>query len=248
MKAYFIIWVFFIGFIFASNNDEEQQVDKSRFTQLLSNHLLFDHYDKAFNQLSRKISQQFREALQVKLRHLSENKVHTPVDVQILKRQLRGAVGSFVEDKLPSILTSRYNTTDLQYQLDKIISKHCPSNQHIVSQECLMQHKDLVLAKIEKLTLLEFQNTLKRVNKYDLPRLFEKTRAQIAGIIIHFNQHTMSKDTRLELRVKQKNNNGNISKRLATTTSALWITDEMVHDFIRVANHSDNEEGEENSI
>jgi hypothetical protein len=91
MRACFVIWIFFIGLIFANN--EKQQVDKSRFTQLLSNHLLFDHYDKAFNQLSRKISQQFREALQIRLRHLSENKAHAPVDVQILKRQLRGAVG-----------------------------------------------------------------------------------------------------------------------------------------------------------
>lgn len=104
------------------------------------------------------------------------------------------------------------------------------------------------MTDIEKLALLGFQNTLKHANKYGLPRLFEKTRAQIAGIIIHFNQHTMDKDARLELRVKQKSNNGPFSKRVATTTSALWITDEMVQDFMLVANHRDHEEEERHGV
>lgn len=77
-------------------------MDINRFTQLLSNHLLFDHLDKAYLQLSRRISFQFRDAIQVKVKKMKPQKTITtmkatvmipPVDVQILKRQLKGAVG-----------------------------------------------------------------------------------------------------------------------------------------------------------
>jgi hypothetical protein len=86
---------------------QKTDVDINRFTQLLSNHLLFDHFDKAYYQLSRKISYQFRDAIQVKVKKIKSKTTTTttvtssastalvspPVDVQILKRQLKGAVG-----------------------------------------------------------------------------------------------------------------------------------------------------------
>lgn len=96
-----------------NNNIQNDDVDMNRFTQLLSNHLLFDHFDKAYLQLSKKISFQFRDAIQVKVKKIKSKKssksssirsssistaaaaviVPPPVDVQILKRQLKGAVG-----------------------------------------------------------------------------------------------------------------------------------------------------------
>jgi hypothetical protein len=91
---------------FCPTNSNEV-VDINRFTQLLSNHLLFDHFDKAYLQLSRKISFQFRDAIQVRVKKIKTSKskepvtnkaaaviiTPPPVDVQILKRQLKGAVG-----------------------------------------------------------------------------------------------------------------------------------------------------------
>lgn len=84
-------------------------VDINRFTQLLSNHLLLDHFQKAYSQLSKKISFQFRDAIGLRVRKIKSKKSkgtttttpsHTskllqqpPVDVQMLKRQIRGAVG-----------------------------------------------------------------------------------------------------------------------------------------------------------
>lgn len=82
-----------------SNTFCNDAVDINRFSQLLSNHLLFDHLDKAFNLLSKRISFQFRDAIQVKVKKVkSQTKTAShsmipPVDVQILKRQLKGAVG-----------------------------------------------------------------------------------------------------------------------------------------------------------
>ena len=83
-----------------SNTVDQTVVDTARFTRLLSNHLLFDHFDKAYTQLAKKISYQFRDAIQVKVKKTKSKSsapkdvmLLPPVDVQILKRQLKGAVG-----------------------------------------------------------------------------------------------------------------------------------------------------------
>lgn len=130
MKIYthFISLIWAISLVFASSfasnvdlsntfllqtndNNQNHNIDVHRFTQLLSNHLLFDHFDKAYLQLSRKISFQFRDAIQVKVKKIKSKGssssrsmsststaaaavvIQPPVDVQILKRQLKGAVG-----------------------------------------------------------------------------------------------------------------------------------------------------------
>ncbi|OAD06738.1 hypothetical protein MUCCIDRAFT_160371 [Mucor lusitanicus CBS 277.49] len=257
----------------AKDNNQNHNIDVHRFTQLLSNHLLFDHFDKAYLQLSRKISFQFRDAIQVKVKKIkskgssSSSKsststaaaavvVQPPVDVQILKRQLKGAVGSFVEDKLPAILTNRYNTTSLQNQLDDLLFQYCPdtrtNQQRTVSHQCLLENRELFLQDIYSYTTYELQSTLLKVNEFDLPRLFEKTRAQISGILIHFNQHTLDKNHhRLELKIKASK-----APAVAIDDTSLslppsyydnnkfrnWITPEMILDFITTVTHSDNEE------
>ena len=87
------------------NNDELFSVDVARYAQLLSTHLLFDHLDNAFYMLSKKISLQFRDSIQVNVNLTPQSKqeiqiqdndlssLSPPVDVQILKGQLKGAVG-----------------------------------------------------------------------------------------------------------------------------------------------------------
>ncbi|KAI8642194.1 hypothetical protein BD408DRAFT_432623 [Parasitella parasitica] len=247
----------------------------SRFTHLLSNHLLFDHFDKAYLQLSRKISFQFRDAIQVKVKKIkskgpgsssvSSNSnspastvaaVPPPVDVQILKRQLKGAVGSFVEDKLPAILTNRYNTTSLQNQLDELLYQYCPSiykhQQRTISYQCLLDNQESFFQDIYSYTTYELQSTLLKVNEYDLPRLFEKTRAQISGILIHFNQHTLDRNHhRLELKIKAAKTSSvppegtSLSLPASYSNSKFrnWISPEMILDFVTTVTHSDNEEG-----
>ncbi|KAI8992671.1 hypothetical protein BDB01DRAFT_446125 [Pilobolus umbonatus] len=213
-----------------SHYHKENTVDLSRFTQLLHNHLLFDHYEQAFHQLSRKISMQFRDSIHVKMKKTSKvDVIVSPVDVQVLKRQLRGAVGSFVEDKLPYILNNRYKVSNLQSELDTIIYHHCP---HLpnngVTYDCLSENREGLLMEIQSYTNKHIQSTLSLINQDDLPKLFEKTRAQISGILTHFNKHTMT-DHRLELKNKQ-------------FADRVWITDEMIDEFISIINHTDSEE------
>ncbi|KAI8363851.1 hypothetical protein EDC96DRAFT_213178 [Choanephora cucurbitarum] len=219
-----------------STTANQQTVDTARFSRLLSNHLLFDHFDKAYTQLAKKISYQFRDAIQVKVKKIKSSApkdvMLPPVDVQILKRQLKGAVGSFIEDKLPAILTNRYDVSTLQNHIDQLLRSYCPQEERM----CILEHKDIILRQVLLYTTQELQLTLYKVNDFDLPRLFEKTRAQISGILIHFNQHTMdSKYHRLELKIKSAHN--------TSLPVADWITPEMMQDFISTIHHTDTEEG-----
>ncbi|KAI8387549.1 hypothetical protein BD560DRAFT_382834 [Blakeslea trispora] len=234
----------------ANQNAQPQQiaVDTARFTRLLSNHLLFDHFDKAYSQLAKKISYQFRDAIHVKVKKTKSKSsmpkdvmLLPPVDVQILKRQLKGAVGSFIEDKLPAILTNRYNVSTLQNYIDQLLRHHCPQEEHM--HQCILVNKELILTQVRHYTTQELQSTLLKVNEFDLPRLFEKTRAQISGILIHFNQHTMdSEHHRLELKIKTVPSNSTLPDTLENR-SRDWITSEMMLDFISTINHTDTEEG-----
>lgn len=264
MKWWVFIYLFIYGVIAntvdLSDTFCSDSVDINRFSQLLSNHLLFDHLDKAYAQLSKRISFQFRDAIQVKVKKvksttttISSTKkasvMQPPVDVQILKRQLKGAVGckfymyiiyrqitntwvkiAFVEDKLPGILTTQYNPSHLTRQLDHLLYQYCPDKQlGMVSQQCLLDHRELILAEMERYTTSQLASTLVRVNTLDLPRLFEKTRAQISGILVHFNQNMMDKTFyRLELKIKKR-------------TVDHWITPTMVQEFITTLNHTDHE-------
>lgn len=75
---------------------EEFSVDVDRFAHLLSNHFLFDHLEYAFYLLSKRVSVQFRDSINVDVRLLSspESEPFNPsVDINILKGQLEGAVG-----------------------------------------------------------------------------------------------------------------------------------------------------------
>ncbi|KAG2216985.1 hypothetical protein INT45_007670 [Circinella minor] len=132
------------------NNDELFSVDVSRYAQLLSTHLLFDHLDNAFYMLSKKISLQFRNSIQVNvnLTPQSQQEIQTqendlsslssPVDVQILKGQLKGAVGSFIEDKFP-VVWSRHavalDRASLQSYIEHVVYKLCPEQQQEQEQE-----------------------------------------------------------------------------------------------------------------
>lgn len=102
----------------------------------------------------------------------------------------------------------------------------------MVSQQCLLDNRELFLSEIDRYTTQELELTLLQVNEFDLPRLFEKTRAQISGILIHFNQDIMDKNYyRLELKIKKT--------RMIRND---WITPQMVEEFIATVNHTDNEQ------
>ncbi|CAO3697970.1 unnamed protein product [Rhizopus stolonifer] len=210
-----------------------ESVDLNRFSHLLSNHFIYEHFDKAYSQLARRVSLKFRNSVQIKLKKESNTQnITSPVDVQILTRQLKGAVSSFIEDKLLAILT-RHDTTHLQNQLDSLIYDHCSHSIYknvLMSPSCLLEHQDIFLLKIHEYMNQHVHDILIGVNEYDMPRLFEKTRAQISEILIHFNQNTMNPF------------HHQLEWYHTYNKDTFWITSDMIQEFISIINHAEEEE------
>jgi hypothetical protein len=89
--------------------DADFEVDLSRFSQLLSVHLLFDHFENAVTNLAEKVSRRFQETIQFSILYGNGDSDIIPeddaknemlFDIQVLKGQIRGAVGC----KLPGFL------------------------------------------------------------------------------------------------------------------------------------------------
>lgn len=91
----------------SEENTEEAidfQVDLNRFSQLLSVHLLFDHFENAVANLSKKVSRRFQETIQFSILYgngdsdiITDDSTNMSnemtFDIQVLKGQIQGAVG-----------------------------------------------------------------------------------------------------------------------------------------------------------
>lgn len=116
---------------------------------------------------------------------------------------------------------SGYNTKELQPKIDGVIHDYCPLSQ----KECIIEYSEDIYHRVEQLTSRELELSLLKLNEFEIPRLFEKTRAQITTIIQHFNQHTMDKKHRLELKIKQNR------------PILHWITRDMIQESILHKEH-----------
>ncbi|KAI8374225.1 uncharacterized protein BYT42DRAFT_575523 [Radiomyces spectabilis] len=192
----------------------EFSVDLNLFSQLLSTHLLFDHLDNTLNLLSKKISRHFQEAIHitVKVRNVDPGS-STSVDMQILEGQLKGAVGSYIEDQLPELWnlhTSALDKIALQSYIEQIALQLCnvePSSSTVpfhtdntqyvtrmnfVSNTCLTQHSHQFLSSLDRYIGNNIKYSMTDMIKDDLPNLYESTRIQVQGILNHFNEFLVS--------------------------------------------------------
>ncbi|KAI9497898.1 hypothetical protein BDB00DRAFT_802410 [Zychaea mexicana] len=204
-------------------------VDVSRYAQLLSTHLLLDHLENAFYMLSRKISVQFRDSIHVNVNVSPQHdpSLSSPVDVHILKGQLKGAVGSFIEDKFPAVWgrhAAALNKASLQSYVELVVQKLCiPDEQQgqqrqqyddsyneredtlvittptTVSNVCLEAHARQFLSSVDRYLGNHVKRTIADIVSYELPVLFDTTRAQVQDIVEHFNQQVLSEQDHLEL-------------------------------------------------
>lgn len=80
-------------------NSQHFDVDIHRFAHLLSTHLWFDHLETTFGHLSKQISRRFHDWVRIDTQPLvvanppDNDDACSPVDLQILKGQIKGAVG-----------------------------------------------------------------------------------------------------------------------------------------------------------
>ncbi|CDH57778.1 predicted protein [Lichtheimia corymbifera JMRC:FSU:9682] len=198
---------------------ENWHLDLSLYSQLLSTHLARD-VDTAFYTMSKQISTQFRDALEV----LGEEQLEpvSPVDVQILKRQLRGAVGSYIEDKLPTAWNRHdpytLSLASLAAFIEKTVLELCmmennnkygntddDGNQHdtintttvidhesnVISAQCLDEPRDRqLLSAIDRYINTHIQRTITAMAQHELPGLLDTTQHQVTDVLTHFKRMT----------------------------------------------------------
>ncbi|KAI7878821.1 hypothetical protein K492DRAFT_3224 [Lichtheimia hyalospora FSU 10163] len=194
---------------------ENWHFDLSLYAQLLSTHLARDHVDTAFYTMSKQISTQFRDALEV----LGEEQLEpiSAVDVQILRRQLRGAVGSYIEDKLPTAWNRHdpymLSSTLLASFIEKTVLEYCvENNKHgnhsiidhdskVISSQCLDEPRDRqLLSAIDRYIKTHIQRTITAMAQDELPILLDTTQHQVTDVLTHFKRMT---GCQLELKINR---------------------------------------------
>lgn len=166
---------------------EEFELDVHRFSHIVSTHLLFDHVDTTLRMLSRTISNRFREEIQIDTMEDNDTRC-LPLDVQLLKGQISGAIGSFIEDKLPNVWNEHAKALDkpsLEYLIEHVARDLCPSN--VVLNQCLAEHGRQLLSYISHHIEAQLGTTISHIVQHDIPHLFQTTQIQVASLLTHFN-------------------------------------------------------------
>ncbi|KAI8991502.1 hypothetical protein BDF20DRAFT_831536 [Mycotypha africana] len=185
-------------------------VDIHQFSQSLSHYLLFNQVDPILSIMSKNISKHFQNLIHVKFQHqtLDDDFV---VDIDLLKGQLQGAVGSFVEDSLPALWNKRLTTIDkisLAQYIEDETTRTCQvlpnynnysvdQNTQMVSNQCLVRHADQLIFLIDNHIQNQLKLILKTVVKDDLPKIFETIQTHVNGILDHFNRYLMQHNNRM---------------------------------------------------
>ncbi|KAL0073231.1 hypothetical protein F4703DRAFT_1718070, partial [Phycomyces blakesleeanus] len=183
-------------------------VNVSHFSQLLTSHLLFEHLENTYLLVSKKISLFFQDTIQLTAK-LPEQLVinsSSSVDVQILKHQLRGAVAAYIEDRVPAMWNmhaSALDKTSLQSFIEYTEGHQTTDSEIVltVSNVCLNANSGLLFSALEGYIGKHIRQAMSdMVSSNNLPHLYSATRAQVKGVLAHFNSYILvSSGVQLEL-------------------------------------------------
>ncbi|KAI8582955.1 hypothetical protein K450DRAFT_225626 [Umbelopsis ramanniana AG] len=256
--------------------EEDFDVDINRFAQLLSVHLLFDHFENAVTNLSKKVSRRFQETIQFSILYgngdsdiITEESIGSgnemTFDIQVLKGQIRGAVGckykflpvtnpppfnlliwlsAFIEDNLPNVWYQHATSLDkasLQQQIRQITMSLCgpySNKEDTVLYSCIAEHSNQLQSQMDRFVGKNLDRTLAFVTKRELPRLFEATASEVHSVLLYFNRHVLlSSDKRLQIQLA----------RQAEATEEEWIRKE-VGDVFEAAAHWEHGSDEDQTV
>ncbi|CAO3590213.1 unnamed protein product [Absidia cylindrospora] len=195
----------------STTHQDDIKISFRRLAQHVSSHLLFEHVDPLVYQLSQHIASVFRTSMTLQRRpffynnddhanrmiiqptedHVDHDVI--PVDMDILLGQLQGAVGSFLEDKLPGIWNRQLTGLDrtmMQTKIEHYLLSHCPDQ----SYSC-MQHSTAggvnLLQQIVQVGDQTIQADLTQawlsILQNDLPYLFNAAKTQVNGVLTLFD-------------------------------------------------------------
>ncbi|CEP08095.1 hypothetical protein [Parasitella parasitica] len=228
------------------NNDRQQvhHVDVNQFSQFFSSHLLFDHLDGTLAVLSKRISLHFQSLIQVTVQPL-DGAVNDEfeVDIDLLKGQLQGAVGSFIEDSLPTIWNTRSNVIDrtsLSLFIEKTTSDYCTITiDNTLLNTCIQKNAKEIANRVDQYIQSHVKRILPLIVTEDLPPLFQTTQSHVNGILAHFNHYLLkSKGRKPSI---QANNVIAIQQNLENSvelTSYLEMAVNLHHQSLENASHA----------
>ncbi|ORZ20301.1 hypothetical protein BCR42DRAFT_408441 [Absidia repens] len=234
-------------------DDADFYVDLNRFTQLLSAHIMAEHLENAVTTLSKALAAQIQDSVQLirqqrnnngpynslgketvgqqqqQLRWIQqEDDTDSDVDVRLLKEQLQGAVGSYVEDQLPNMWYSHssfvaLDSISLRSFMETTLSTYCPlmrmpttdDLQHQEQQQQQQQQRDnddvmISFACLRPLTRKfstvvdnyikeNMHSTLVDIVQQDLPQLLIMTDNHIRAVLNHFNTFLLPPHSQLRM-------------------------------------------------
>jgi hypothetical protein len=204
---------------FTNSESPDFDVDLNRFTQLLSAHIMSEHLDSAITALSKKLAGQIQDSIQL----ITHQQVFFPniaimekagpttddVDVRLLKEQLQGAVGSYVQDQLPSLWYNHrsfvaLDSISLRSFMETTLVEHCPiaddDNQgKIISHQCLQPLATQFSATLDTYVKTNMQSALADIVQQDLPQLLAMTDNHVSAILNHFNTFLLPPHSQLRM-------------------------------------------------
>ncbi|KAI8346891.1 hypothetical protein EDC96DRAFT_578255 [Choanephora cucurbitarum] len=167
-------------------------IDMQHYSQLYSTHLIFEHLDGTLSNLTKRISYHLQDLIQVTIEPLSP-KDDFVVDIELLKGQLQGAVGSFVEDSLPNIWNTRAAVIDrsfLSSHIESITREHCPvQNGNYLTSTCIISQSPKIIYQVDQYIENHLKQIIRTIVMQDLPPLFRTTQDHVNGILGHFNHY-----------------------------------------------------------
>ncbi|KAI8099417.1 uncharacterized protein BX664DRAFT_321201 [Halteromyces radiatus] len=209
------------------NDNDDFDLDLNRFVQLLSSHIMVEHLENAVISLSKILAAQIQDSVQLiteqytplySIDQKQQQWIHTDdgnnedVDVRLLREQLRGAVGSYVEDQLPSMWYGHssfaaLDSSALRLFMESTLLEYCPAitteqplEQNVmISHECFQKNAMDFSTKVDGYIKQHMQTTLMDIVQQDLPQLLHLTDNHIRAILHHFNTFLLPPHSQLQM-------------------------------------------------
>ncbi|KAI8389373.1 hypothetical protein BD560DRAFT_419615 [Blakeslea trispora] len=199
-------------------------VDMQQYSQLYSTHLIFEHLDGTLSNLTKQVSLHLQDLIQVTIEPLSP-KDDFVVDIDLLKGQLQGAVGSFVEDSLPGIWNTRAAVIDKSFlatHIESVTRQYCSvQNGNYLISTCIIEKSPKIIYQVDQYIENHLKQTIRAIVIQDLPPLFETTQSHVNGILGHFNHYIVQ---------------NNISSNAYVVHKKFKEPNELIHDLENAVN------------
>ncbi|CAO3578476.1 unnamed protein product [Absidia cylindrospora] len=201
-----------------------------------------EHLDSAVTTLSKKLAAQIQNSVQLIIRPYDSTATRQQpqqqqpwnyqnkdddedVDIRLLIEQLEGAVGSYIEDQLPTLWYrhrsfAALDSVSLRSFMEQTILTHCPlvtlngelvtdddepiqrqqqqQQQHrYISHQCLQPFAHTFSTALDDFIKQNMQSTLVEIVRDDLPQLLIKTDNHLLAILNHFNTFLLSARSQL---------------------------------------------------